>query len=135
MANIKDIYISGSVPFCFLDEASERLLRFMAMFSMPAWGFRIGYMDHRMVPNANGGKTATYNFEIRGQEAISYRALIGDLAEMRKAGAVFSTAIVVDMETKERWDAIPEIAKAFRELEGNDEGTGVQGAQQEGRTG
>jgi len=112
MSNVKDMYVAGSMPFCLLDEAPDRLVKFMAMFSMPSWGLRIYYVSEFMVPNDDGGKTAFYNFAIKGQEAISWTALIGDLAEMQKAGAVFSVAIVADIETREASDVIPDISRA-----------------------
>lgn len=60
MANVKDIYVAGAMPFCLLDEASRELVSFMAMFSMPSWGLRIEYGPKPyMVENEHGGSTAT----------------------------------------------------------------------------
>lgn len=112
MANVKSVAAMGQMPFNILDEASERLVRFFAMFSMPSWGLKIYYGDECSMHNEHGGQTVYYRFKIVGQEAVSRECIIQDLAEMHQAGAMFSTIIVKDMEEGDAWDLFPEVMKA-----------------------
>jgi len=127
MSNVKSVAIKGAMPFNVLEDAPESLTKFFAQFSMPSWGLRIEYggVDYR--ENEHGGETAFYQFRIFGQEAFNYEWFYRSLAEMRKQGALLSLSIVKDMENGGAWDAIPDINRAYKEMQ--DEGTRVQGAQ------
>lgn len=127
MANVKSVAIKGVMPFNILDDASESLTKFFACFSLPTWGLKIVYGKQDYRDNEHGGQTAFFEFHITGQEAFNYELFYHRLAEMRKLGALISTAIVKDMENNGAWDAIPDINRAYKELEVEDEGDGMQG--------
>ena len=115
MANVKSVAIKGVMPFSILDDAPESLTRFFASFSLPSWGLQIEYgsVDYR--ENEHGGKTAFYEFHITGQEAFNGEWFYRSLAEMRRQGALISTAIVKDVEIGGAWDAIPDINRAYKQ--------------------
>lgn len=106
MSNVKDVHISGSVPFTWLDGqdyggelSDEEVAWFGRLFLNPTIGLRIdfsfqGYSE----PNEHGGKTAIYGFTVSGQEAIAYPAIDRLVELVEKAGGEVEANIVHDLE-------------------------------------
>lgn len=76
MANCKDVLIKGIIRFDACDEsgdtfASDRVLRMLGMLNLPSFGLRIEYGNKTYsAPNEHGGRTAFYEFAVKGVEAI-----------------------------------------------------------------
>lgn len=101
MANIKSVSIQGEVPFYWLSDPQygggipTDDAAFIAGLAMsPSGGLRIEYGNSTFVPNKDGsnGKTAMYEFELHGEEAISFPAL------ERFVGIIGKVGVVEDIE-------------------------------------
>lgn len=68
MSNVKQITIHGALPFDCAD--NEVIAKFLGQMNSPCCGLRISWGNCAMIPNKYGGETATYDFEIDGEEAI-----------------------------------------------------------------
>ncbi len=56
------------------------------------------YGKEELVPNRFGGKTATFDFCISGEEADSWTFLDLVVKEMKEAGAIFDRCSIIDIE-------------------------------------
>ena len=75
MSNIKDVRITGTIPFDLGD--NPELIAMVGLINKPTSGLRLTYSEHEvsLVPNSHGGRTAMYGFRLTGMEAISFKAL------------------------------------------------------------
>lgn len=99
MANVKKIFIRGSLPFNFTDQ-NPRLVDHMAPFLTPSFGLTLSY-DHSgqyMQPNARGSLTTYYPFVIKGEEAVAARWVMQLRDLLQDAGAEDVRGTMRDVE-------------------------------------
>lgn len=70
MANVKDINMSGTLPFNYYED--DTLARLFAFITSPTSGLNVTWNSAGYKPNQHGGKTAIYEYHITGQEAVSW---------------------------------------------------------------
>lgn len=97
MSNIKRLVIKGTVPFDYLSK-DKGLATIIGCMQGPSWGFHLEYGDCKYIPNDHGGDTATYNFKITGEEAVSYGFVSYLVLRLNMAGAIITEAKIMDME-------------------------------------
>lgn len=103
MSNVKDVRISGCVPFD-AHQRDDEYRGWLAEMNAPAFGLRIEYRGGtRLVPNERGGETTLYGFTISGQEAVSWGALDGLVDSARRAGGEIEAAMARDVENGGEW--------------------------------
>ncbi len=86
MANVKNVMISGWMPFDGGD--NEDLLKFLGFVNLPATGIKIQYPGgHKWLDGDNGGRLSMYYFVIEGRESLAY-AYFERLAEIFEAAGV-----------------------------------------------
>ena len=97
MANVKNIEITGVLPFDCVED--ESFARYLAQLNAPAIGVRIAWTNmDTSVPNSHGGQTALYKFRVRGQEALSYGWLDAFREAVVGAGGSIKEDHVTDLE-------------------------------------
>ena len=88
MANVKQVTISGILPFTVAE--CEAMVPYLAQTNTPTCGLKIkwGREVVEMRDNEYGGKTAMFDFELSGSEAVSYAWLDGFCKAVDAAGGV-----------------------------------------------
>lgn len=104
MSNVKDIQITGHVPFNWLaydSPLTDNDAGFIASwFLSPAVGLEIRFTPSGYRPNSNGGQTAMYGFDVTGQEAIAYPAIDRFCRLVEAAGGDITRKQVIDLEDR-----------------------------------
>ena len=84
MSNVKNVFISGELPFhC---NENKEMQSWLAIMNTPTYGLKINWGHYRYVPNKDGGQTAMYKFTIGGKEAISFTCFDRLLKDIKDAG-------------------------------------------------
>lgn len=106
MSTVKKVQICGTMTFDASPVAggdakdSMKVLMFLGQMALPSYGLKIEFQSKpKMVPNTHGGKTAMYEYEINGEEAIALSALEAVVHDLKKVGTV-SRAMALDIENK-----------------------------------
>ena len=105
MANVKQIEISGEIPFN-AHEDSDELLRLYGQLNTPSNNLRIEWSGGRFVDNieidpnheVRNGKTAVYQFRIFGTEAVSYGWFDKAIETIEAANGTVQRKICRDIE-------------------------------------
>jgi hypothetical protein len=97
MSNVKRVLIEGRLPFnC---NENEALKGWLACMNLPLFGLRITWGDvEYMMPNEFGGKTAFYDFTIKGKEAVAWDAIDELVAAINEVGGSVCTKQTRDLE-------------------------------------
>lgn len=109
MSNVKDVVITGRIPFDYLDyepndsdeekKNKKEVKDHVVNFLRPSFGLRLNYGNRaELVPNDNSGQTAIYDFEIVGQEAIQFDWLKDLIKSLESVGATIGKAFARDIE-------------------------------------
>lgn len=93
MANVKQVYIEGHMPFDIC-ATSDKVCRFLGVLNEPLNGLRISY-PKTAIPRLDKFK---YYFIIEGEEAVSWKYLEARIEEMVEAGVLVSRASAKDIE-------------------------------------
>ncbi len=102
MSNTKAVHLTGKVPFDWVTKMGEADAAFVArMLLGVATGLRITYEAEWYVPNAHGGRTAMFAFEIAGIEAVSHDALKRLIEAIRRAGGTIGGGYI-DLDAQEQ---------------------------------
>lgn len=96
MSNVKKILINGNLPFdCY---SNVGLMPYLAALNGPSFGLRIQWGKGEMIPNKNGGKTATYDFTILGEEAVRFEWYDRLIKNIFSAGGNVKSSTIKDIE-------------------------------------
>jgi hypothetical protein len=96
MANVKQAHITGVMPFNISED--DEAAKWLGYLNGPAIGIRIRYGASHFVSNDRGGKTAMYEFEIVGHEALSFKGFQAMREAFENAGATIDINDVIDIE-------------------------------------
>jgi hypothetical protein len=100
MSNIKQVLVSGHVPFNLADHPN--MARKLAFFNTPTSGLKIEYgAQYEMRQNAHGGQTAMYPFCVKGEEAVSASYIQSFIDDVYAIGGKVTGATVTDIENNE----------------------------------
>ena len=105
MANVKQVLISGVMPFNITDH--DESTKWLGYLNAPSVGIRIEYGSSRYVPNPDGGngQTAMYDFLISGEEAMTFDAFRDMTHDLTQGGAVIDRISILDIEDgHDHWD-------------------------------
>lgn len=97
MSNIKKLDIAGTAPFNLHED--DGMAQMLSSFMCPttnmklAWTGQAGY-----VPNEYGGKTAMYNFQVSGSEAVSWKWVDKFCEEIKRVGGTIKHNLTIDIE-------------------------------------
>lgn len=71
MSNVKQVHISGNMPFN--TNESDSMLKLLGQLNSPTTGIKIKWSDRPLfyIDNLNSGKTAYYGFLITGEDSVS----------------------------------------------------------------
>ncbi len=104
MANVKLVIIRGTMTFNASnadgssDRPNQNALALLGQLSLPTFGLKIKFgATPVMVPNKCGGKTAMFNYEITGKEAVATAGLQAMLRDLKQVGIVLA-ATSMDIE-------------------------------------
>ena len=98
MSNVKDVFITGTIPFDLGD--NPELIAMVGLINKPTSGLRLTYSEHEvlLVPNSHGGRTAMYSFKLKGVEAISYKALDNFCRLVKGVGGAIGAKTNIDRD-------------------------------------
>jgi hypothetical protein len=96
MSNVKQVLISGVMPFSITDHAESA--KWLGLLNGPVIGVRIAYGGSHYAPNARGGKTSMHDFTIAGEEAMSFKAFENMIHEFENGGAIINRVSIRDIE-------------------------------------
>lgn len=103
MSNCKSVLITGVVPFDIYEH--DESVKWLGMMSSPCIGIRISYGAQHYRPNAHGGQTSMHDFEITGEEAMSFKAFEKMIDDFQDAGADINRVRILDIEDgHDRWE-------------------------------
>jgi hypothetical protein len=97
MSNIKQAHITGTMPFNITED--DAAAKWLGYLNGPSIGLRIRWGASKFVPNDHDGKTAMYEFEIVGAEALSFKGFQTMADAFQNAGATIDVNEVIDIES------------------------------------
>jgi hypothetical protein len=101
VSNVKRIRIIGHVPFNLNQHPTMQAK--LASMNTPCSGLKIAYGPQiEMRPNAHGGKTAMYFFDVQGQEAVSTAWIESLIRDVYAIGGIIVRADATDIENNEK---------------------------------
>ncbi len=100
MSNVKRVEIVGEIPFNTGEY--HDLNKFLGQMNSPVSGLRVIYgRPSSKQPNAYGGTTQFYHFNVHGEEAVSSKWIEALLQALVNAGSIVKLCSVFDIENRE----------------------------------
>lgn len=105
MSNVKEVIVEGEVEFSWLNgkEAEPVAALLARIYVHPNPSLEITMADlNKYIPNKFGGKTAIWEFQMIGIEAIAIPALEVIVTHIKKHG-ILKRALYRDIENRFNW--------------------------------